>query len=118
MKNRAERRKDPDQWWQVVSYFSDNVVKEVKVGEDSVYVRGSVADVVVVQLPDMPTEQLLGMMKGMTMALEAAGIMSALVIPHGIEFMKMLPVDPAKSRELDRGQRLKQDRTEPKGGPN
>ena len=117
MKNRAARRKEPDQWWQVVSYFSDDVVREVKVGEQVVYVRGDVADMTVVQLPDLPVAQLTGVMEGMTKALEAAGIMSALIIPHGIEMMKMRPVDPAKARALDRGQRVKQDRAE-KGVPN
>lgn len=117
MKNRATRRKDPDQWWQVVSYFADDVVREVKVGKQTVYVRGDVADVTVVQLPAVPVEQLTGLMEGMVAALEAAGIMSAIVIPHGIEMMKMRPVDPAKSRELDRGQRVKQDRAESKGVP-
>ena len=59
-------------------------------------------------LADLPVAQLTGVMEGMTKALEAAGIMSALIIPHGIEMMKMRPVDPAKARALDRGQRVKQ----------
>lgn len=114
--NRSERRKSPDQWWQVVASASPE--HEVKVeGGPPVYVRGNVEKLTLVQLPDevshMSPSEIGLYLNGVKDALRAVGLEDVLIMPRGVEFVCLRPVSPEQGLTLSlRKQVRKPDATE------
>ena len=98
--NRAERRKNPDQWWELRA-IADGNSKPLPVGDHTVNIQGRIGDLVVVSVP----HAMAGAMEGLMRMLNDAGIENAVIVPEGVRFLSARPVSPEKSKELDRNHR-------------
>ena len=103
MRNRSERRKNPDQWWEVTAY--GNKARAFEVGADQTVYIQDVSDTTVVKLP--PGFQTLTpgiqqeFVEALQAALKAGGIEHAVIVPDDVQFLRMTPVPHQKGKELD-----------------
>lgn len=102
-----ERRRDRHQWWQISAYMEKDEVHEVM--GVRVHVRGHVGDLVIVQTPNMKAEHQVEFLKGMRGFLEEMGISDqSIIIPEGIEFLRVERVEGEKLKELEKAHQKKQ----------
>ena len=106
MGNRKDRRANPDQWHRIVAYFDPAEERVVELAEDqkgAVCIRGSLDNVIVVQVPDMTPNQQVEILKGVQAVMEGAGIEKPIVlIPDFVKLVKFRTLDAATSKKLDR----------------
>ena len=104
--NRKERRADPDRWHRIVAYFDPAKERVVELGENqkgAVCIRGSLDNVIVVQVPDMTPSQQVEILKGVQTVMEGAGIDKPIVLlPDFVKLVKFRTLDVATSKKLDR----------------
>ncbi len=110
-RNRKDRRADPDRWHRIVSYFDPEEAKVVQITPDPsgvVCIRGSIDNVIVVQVPDLPPHKQVEILKGVQATLEGAGINKPLVLlPAWAKLCKFETLDAAQSKKLDQHARDK-----------
>lgn len=110
-RSRKDRRADPDKWYRVCAYFDpekERVVDLEPNSEGAVCIRGSVENVIVVQVPDMPPHKQVEMLRGVQATLEGAGIDKPVVLlPSWVKLVKFRPLDAATGKKLDRHARSK-----------
>ena len=89
-----------DQWHEVVSLFRDNLVEHLE-GADRTRIRGKVDGVTIVQIgiEGYTPDQVQQSIKATEAMLKKAGITSALILPQGIEFMCLRPIDEPPATE-------------------
>lgn len=103
MRNRSERRKDPDQWWEVTAY--GNEARAFEVGADQTVYIQDINNTTVVKLP--PSFQTLvpktqqEFIEALQAALKAGGIEHAVIVPDDVQFLRMTPVSFHKGKQLD-----------------
>lgn len=104
--NRKDRRADPDRWHRVIAYFDPeeaSVVQLSEGAEGSVCIRGSIDDVIVIQVPDLPPHKQVELLKGVQTTLEGVGIDKPLILlPAWVKLVKFTTLDAATSKKLDR----------------
>lgn len=107
-RTRAERRADPDQWWRISGMGNESQVLPIG-GGNEVYLKGDVQGATVVQI-SAELSQSMGpaVMEAVQESLKGAGIERAVILPAGVEFVRMEPVGPAKAKDLDRKMRVKE----------
>lgn len=90
---------DDEQWYRMTAYWDSDKETVIEVGDgDEVYVRGKIGDLPVVQMPkDVSGAEAVALMKAAKPALEAAGIESAIIIPGGVQFLRLCKSDPPGS---------------------
>lgn len=103
MRNRSERRKNPDQWWEVTAYGTET--RAIEIGADkSIYVQ-DVGNTTVVKLPQefaaWPSATQNEFVEALQVAIKQEGIEHAVIVPHGVQFLRMTPVSHAKGKDLD-----------------
>ncbi|MCZ2109357.1 MAG: hypothetical protein LC118_07305 [Dehalococcoidia bacterium] len=109
--NRKDRRADPPRWYKLDAYF-DKRTEHVHGLDDkhAQYVLGRIDDIVIVQVPDdMAPAQRIAFMQGFReVAALASQEMKYILVPSSVKMLRLRPVDPAASKELDRQMRLRQ----------
>ncbi len=108
-RTRRDRRSDPDRWYRVAAYFDPDEQRMVEVeGHGAVCIKGSIEDVIVVQIPDLTPQQQLTLLKGFQATIQGAGIEKPVVlIPAWVKVVKFRPIDAATGKKLDRHARRK-----------
>lgn len=103
----SNRRRDRHQWWEITAYMKEGEVHEVMGAR--VHIRGHVGDLVVVQTPDMEAQRQLEFIKGMRGFLEEMGISDrSIIVPKGVEFLRVERVEGEKFKELEEVYQKKQ----------
>lgn len=106
-RSRAERRADPDQWWRVSGQASEKHVMEIG-GDHEVYLKGNVEGATVVQLsPALSRAMGPAVTEAIQESLKGAGIENAIIVPAGVEFLRMEPVSAEEGKRLEHRMALK-----------
>jgi len=89
--NRKERRANPDQWWKLVAQSLDRIDLPELPDEYAQYVKGSIGDVLVVALPNLPPSETVALVKGVR---ELCALMDrqVVVVPDAVKFCRFRPV--------------------------
>lgn len=103
--SRKDRRANPDQWWKLVGYFDKDTKTPHALGDQyAQYVKGSIDDILVIQLPDtLPAAERLAIMRGIQEVLSIAEKdQRVLIVTDSVKFVRVQPLDPATCKSLDK----------------
>jgi hypothetical protein len=110
-RTRKERRADPDRWYRICAYFDPEDGRVVNLESDSqgaVCIKGSIDNVIVIQVPDLPPKKQVEVLRGVQATLEGGGVdKPVILLPNWVEFVKLRPLDTATCKKLDRHATMK-----------